>query len=297
MTALIRTAVFPVAGFGTRFLPATKAIPKEMLPIVDKPLIQFAVEEAAQAGITRMVFVTSRHKGSIGDHFDSADELERVLADSGKTRQLEAVRNALPPGAHCIFVLQDAPRGLGHAVHCARAVTGDAPFAVVLADDLIINAGPGCLRQMVDAYAAHKASVIAVEDVPRADTGKYGIVSVAAGTDAAGASVPISSIVEKPAPEQAPSTLAVVGRYVLSPAIFALLEQTGPGSGGEIQLTDAIAALMDVEPVHALRFAGTRYDCGSKLGFLKATVDLAMSDADTGEEFARHIAALRGTGG
>ena len=291
---LVRTAVFPVAGLGTRFLPATKAIPKEMLPVVDKPLIQYAVEEAAEAGITRMVFVTSRHKGSIGAHFDSAVELERELEQKGKTGPLRAVREALPPGTQCLFVLQDAPRGLGHAVLCAKAVTGEEPFAVVLPDDLIINDGPGCLRQMVDAYGAERASVIAVQDVPRAETGRYGIVSVAAGARDGDASVPISAIVEKPPPAQAPSTLAVVGRYVLSPLIFDLLERTRAGAGGEIQLTDAIAALMDIEPVHALRFAGTRYDCGSKAGFLRATVDIALADPEAGAEFGKYLDSRQG---
>lgn len=281
----IRKAVFPVAGLGTRFLPATKATPKEMLPIVDKPLIQFAVEEAIAAGCTDMIFVTGRTKRAIEDHFDKAYELETELAAKNKTDLLEVVQSVLPRGITCVYIRQAEPLGLGHAVGCARDVVNDEPFAVILADDLI-DAKPGALKQMVDCAREHGGSVLCVEDVPRERTRQYGIVST---TPIDARTERVTAIVEKPAPEVAPSTLAVVGRYVLSPRIFDLIEQVRPGAGGEIQLTDAISALLRDEPVFAHRFHGTRYDCGSKLGYLKATVDLGRRHAEIGAEFDQYL--------
>jgi len=268
----VRKAVFPVAGLGTRFLPATKAMPKEMLPIVDKPLIQYAVEEASAAGITQMIFITGRHKRSIEDHFDRAPELEAELAAKGKTELLEIVRNISPETDVFVYIRQPEPLGLGHAVLCAEPVVGDEPFAVILADDLI-DAERSAVAQLCDARAAlGGGSVLAVEDVPRAETKKYGIVS---STPLDERSSRISHIVEKPAPEQAPSTLAVLGRYVLEPEIFAHLRSIPRGAGGEIQLTDAIARLVPDGTTYAYRYEGRRFDCGSKEGFLKATVHYA----------------------
>jgi len=272
MTAPVRTAVFPVAGRGTRFLPATKAIPKEMLPIVDKPLIQYAVEEALEAGATRLIFITHSSKRAIEDHFDQDPELERALADAGKDEILERIKGVLPSGASCVFIRQGEPLGLGHAVLCAQPAVGDEPFFVHLPDDLI-RGGKGCLAQMAEHFQVHGASSIAVEDVPRDKTSSYGIV------DANGAQR-IKRIIEKPAPQDAPSTLAVVGRYLLTPTIFEMLEKTGRGAGGEIQLTDAIADLLGKEVVYAFRFAGKRYDCGSKLGYVQATIDAAKEDPE-----------------
>ncbi|HJS37181.1 MAG TPA: UTP--glucose-1-phosphate uridylyltransferase GalU [Burkholderiales bacterium] len=289
MTRPLRKAVFPVAGFGSRFLPATKASPKEMLSIVDKPLIQYAVEEAAAAGITDMIFITGRHKRAIEDHFDKAYEIESELAAKGKRELLDAVQSVLPAGCRCIYIRQPEPLGLGHAVLCAQPVVGDEPFAVLLADDLI-DAQPPVTAQMAERYAAAGCSILGVMDVPRAQTASYGIVS----PDKPGAELSaIRALVEKPAPHQAPSTLAVVGRYVLTPRIFDKLTQVQPGSGGEIQLTDAIAALLAEERVMAYRFAGRRYDCGSKLGFLQATVELALKHAEVGAEFARYLEERR----
>ena len=264
----VRKAVFPVAGLGTRFLPATKAMPKEMLPVVDKPLIQYAVEEAVAAGVTDLIFVTGRSKRSIEDHFDTSPELEMELERKGKTELLELLRNIISPKTNCIYIRQNAPLGLGHAVLTAAPIVGDEPFAVLLADDLI-DADRPVLSQLVDAALTHQASILGVEDVPRKDTNKYGIVSTEA-IDAHTARV--RAIVEKPSPETAPSTLAVVGRYVLDPAIFAHLRRTQPGSGGEIQLTDGIASMLLERPVCAYRYEGTRYDCGSKAGMFAATV-------------------------
>ena len=281
----VRTAVFPVAGRGTRFLPATKAMPKEMLPIVDKPLIQHAVEEAIEAGVTRLVFITGSTKRSIEDHFDRDPELERALESTGKQDLLAVVRNVLPSGVSCVYIRQGEPLGLGHAVLCARPAVGDEPFFVHLPDDLI-RAPQGCLAQMRDHYATHGASVLAVEDVPRERTGSYGIVD----TDA---SLRLRQIVEKPAPAQAPSTLAVVGRYLLTPTIFNQLETIGRGAGGEIQLTDGIAGLLSSEPVYAFRFSGRRYDCGSKLGYVQAIVDFALDDPAIGGPLAQHVANRR----
>ena len=284
MTRKITKAVFPVAGLGSRFLPATKASPKEMLPIVDKPLIQYAVEEAAAAGITDMIFVTGRNKRAIADHFDLSPELEVALAK--KHELLEIARSVLPPGCNCIFIRQSEPLGLGHAVLCARPAVGDEPFAVLLADDLI-DSTPPTLVTMAARFEKEACSLLGVEDVPRASTGSYGIVSAA---DPRAEVTQISGIVEKPAPVDAPSTLGVVGRYVLTPAIFDLLATATPGRGGEIQLTDAIARLLARERVLAMRIRGKRYDCGSKLGYLKATVELALRHPEVAKEFAEFLA-------
>jgi len=272
MSKVVRTAVFPVAGRGTRFLPATKAIPKEMLPIVDKPLIQYGVEEAIEAGATRLVFITHSSKRAIEDHFDQDVELERALEDAGKLEILARVRDVVPKGISCVFIRQGEPLGLGHAVLCARPAVGDEPFFVHLPDDLIIGER-GCLAEMVEQYERTGASSIAVEEVPRDKTSSYGIVDV----DADGR---LNQIVEKPAPDQAPSTLAVVGRYLLTPAIFDKLETTGRGAGGEIQLTDAIADLLGSESVYACRFTGRRFDCGNKLGYIQALLAVARQDPE-----------------
>lgn len=283
MKKTVRTAVFPVAGRGTRFLPATKAMPKEMLPIVDKPLIQYAVEEAIAAGATRLVFITGSTKRSIEDHFDRDPELERALETGGKADLLAVVRGILPPGVSCVYIRQGEPLGLGHAVLCARPAVGDEPFFVHLPDDLI-RAPRGCLLQMREQFDRHGASILAVEDVLRERTGSYGIVDV-------DSQLRLRQIVEKPRPAQAPSTLAVVGRYLLMPQIFDLLERTGRGAGGEIQLTDGIAALLKEQPVYAFRFAGKRYDCGSKLGYIEAIVDFAMDDPKLRAPLMAHLAA------
>lgn len=281
----IRTAVFPVAGLGTRFLPATKTVPKEMLPIIDRPLIQYAVDEAVEAGCDTLVFITNRYKHAVADYFDKAYELEQKLERAGKSEQLELIRNVLPPGVRAVFVTQTEALGLGHAVLCARPIVGDQPFAVLLPDDLIWNRGPGALKQMADIAEGTQASVIAVQDVPREQTGSYGIVATESFSDRQGR---ITAIVEKPKPEVAPSTLAVVGRYVLSPRIFDLLEATRPGAGGEIQLTDAIAALLAEEPATAYRFQGTRFDCGTHLGLVEATIRYAL-DHETLSDSARKV--------
>ena len=281
----IRTAVFPVAGRGTRFLPATKASPKEMLPVVDKPLIQYAVEEALAAGARRLVFITGAAKRAIEDHFDSDPELEQLLHSQGKSDLLNQIRSVLPSYAACIYIRQPAPLGLGHAVLCAQPAVGVEPFFVHLADDLIRSEVP-CLQQMAAVYSEKRASVLGVELVPRRDTERYGIVAVEAPHSATSR---IRSIVEKPKPADAPSRLAVVGRYVLAPAIFGHLEKIGHGSGGEIQLTDGIAALMREEAVYAHRFEGKRYDCGSKLGYLQATVEYALAHRQLGREFGKYL--------
>ena len=265
-------AVFPVAGLGTRFLPATKASPKEMMPIVDKPLIQFAVEEAVAAGLSDMIFVTGRSKRAIEDHFDKAYELESELEIRGKGELLEFVRNLLPKNINCIYIRQAEALGLGHAVLCAKSVIDDEPFAVLLADDLL-DGEPPVMKQMVDVYNTHHCSVLGVQEVPRAETKSYGIV---AARPLAERLEQISAIVEKPKPEDAPSTLAVVGRYILTPRIFHHLENVRPGKGGEIQLTDGIAALLAEQQVLAYRYAGVRYDCGSKLGYLQAMVEFGL---------------------
>jgi UTP--glucose-1-phosphate uridylyltransferase len=286
--SLIRTAVFPVAGRGTRFLPATKASPKEMLPVVDKPLIQYAVEEALTAGAQRLVFITGASKRAIEDHFDSDPELEHMLEQQGKSDLLNQVRSVLPSYASCIYIRQPAPLGLGHAVLCAQPAVGSEPFFIHLADDLI-RSEVACLAQMARVYEAKRASVLGVQLVPRSETDKYGIVEVEADRSATSR---VRSIVEKPKPAVAPSSLAVVGRYVLSPAIFEHLERVGRGTGGEIQLTDGIAGLMREEAVYAHRFEGKRYDCGSKLGYLQATVEYALGHQALGREFRRYLLGL-----
>jgi UTP--glucose-1-phosphate uridylyltransferase len=288
MAKTVRKAVFPVAGLGTRFLPATKASPKEMLPVVDKPLIQYAVEEAAAAGLTEMIFITGRGKRSIEDHFDKAYELESELTARGKDVLLEAVKDAVPKGINCVYIRQAEPLGLGHAVLCARSVVGDEPFAVLLADDLMQPGADGVpvLRQMVDVYARHHSSVLAVQEVARSETSSYGIVSSEPWGDRTSR---VTGIVEKPRPEEAPSTMAVVGRYVLTPLVFEHLANIPPGAGGEIQLTDALARLIRDEPVLAYQFNGTRYDCGSKIGYLQATVELAMGHPEVGADFAKFL--------
>lgn len=286
--SVIRTAVFPVAGRGTRFLPATKASPKEMLPVVDKPLIQYAVEEALAAGARRLVFITGASKRAIEDHFDSDQELEHMLEAQGKSDLLNQLRSVLPSYASCIYIRQPAPLGLGHAVLCAQPAVGAEPFFVHLADDLI-RGDVACLLQMAEVYEAKKASVLGVQVVPKQDTEKYGIVAV----EADGSPVSrVRSIVEKPKPAVAPSNLAVVGRYVLAPSIFDHLERVGHGAGGEIQLTDGIAALMREEAVYAHRFSGKRYDCGSKLGYLQATVEYALGHPQLGKDFRKYLQTL-----
>ena len=274
MSKRIRKAVFPVAGLGTRFLPATKTVPKEMLPIVDKPLIQYAVDEAIEAGCDTLVFVTNRYKHAVADYFDKAYELEQKLEKAGKHRQLDLVRNVLPEGVRAVFVTQAEALGLGHAVLCAKPVIGNEPFAVLLPDDLIWNkGGPGALKQMADHAEANGVGAIAVQDVPREQTASYGIVATDDFSDRSGK---IRRIVEKPEPADAPSTLAVVGRYVLPGDIFEQLERTGRGAGGEIQLTDAIASLIEKSRIDAYRFRGTRFDCGTHLGLVEATIRFAL---------------------
>ncbi|HTM64115.1 MAG TPA: UTP--glucose-1-phosphate uridylyltransferase GalU [Gammaproteobacteria bacterium] len=285
----ITKAIFPVAGLGTRFLPATKANPKEMLPIVDKPLIQYAVEEAIAAGITELIFVTSSSKRAIEDHFDSNFELEATLAQRGKDELLEIVRGILPDGVSCAYVRQKYQQGLGHAVLCARQLVVNEPFAVLLADDLIDGGAVPCLTQMVDQFEKTGSSIIAVQKIHPSETVKYGIVDVPSTSDQLSA---IRGIVEKPAPQNAPSNLGVVGRYILTPRIFSLLEKTNVGSGGEIQLTDAIAKLVNEEPVRAYQFKGKRYDCGSKLGYLEATIAYALKHPELAEDFRRSLEAV-----
>ena len=284
----VRKAVFPVAGMGSRFLPATKASPKEMMPIVDKPLIQYAVEESVAAGITDMVFITGRNKRAIEDHFDMAYEVEAELAARGKTELLDLVQGIIPKTVNCIYIRQPQPLGLGHAVLCAQPAVGNEPFAVILADDLI-EGDPPTLRQMADVFEREQCSILGVQEIPREHSRQYGMVRVepiAAAIDR------VRGIVEKPSPEAAPSNLAVVGRYILTPRIFHFLERIRPGAGGEIQLTDAIAALLAEEKVVAYRFHGTRYDCGSKLGYLQATVAYGRRHPEVGEAFERFLGTL-----
>jgi UTP--glucose-1-phosphate uridylyltransferase len=292
MTSRVRKAVFPVAGFGSRFLPATKASPKEMLPIVDKPLIQYAVEEAADAGITEMIFITGRNKRAIEDHFDKAFEIESELASKGKTALLETLQSVIPKGITCIYIRQSEQLGLGHAVLCARPVVRDEPFAVILADDLI-DSSRSVVAQMTDLFNATGHSSLGVQEVPREQTSSYGIVKTEIIRDGQPRTERIHAIVEKPRPEVAPSNLAVIGRYVLTPRIFHHLEHGKPGAGGEIQLTDAIAALLKEEPVLAYRFLGTRYDCGSKLGYLQATVALGANHPEVGAAFTEYLNRLQ----
>lgn len=285
MINTITKAVFPVAGMGTRFLPATKASPKEMLPIVDKPLIQYAVKEAVAAGITDLIFITGRSKRSIPDHFDKAYELEAELEAHGKTKLLELVRGILPSHVNCIYIRQSEALGLGHAVLCAKPVVQNEPFAVILADDLI-DADPPVMKQMVDLYDYYQCSLLGVQNVAREETSQYGIV---AATPLADGLHKVSSIVEKPRPENAPSTLGVVGRYILTARIFHHIENIKPGAGGEIQLTDAIASLLEEQQVQAYEFKGVRYDCGSKLGYLKATVEYALKHHEVSDEFRDYL--------
>lgn len=282
----IRKAVFPVAGLGTRFLPATKASPKEMLPIVDKPLIQYAVEEAVGAGAEVLVFVTSRTKRAISDHFDRAYELETEMALRGKKSQLELVQNIVPSNVTCVYIRQAEALGLGHAVLCTEPVIGNEPFFVVLADDLIDGADRSALTQMRDVYARNPGSVIGVEQVAREETNRYGIVTP---KEIAPRLYEIKGIVEKPKPADAPSTLGVVGRYLLTPGIFECLKHTGKGAGGEIQLTDAIQVLLSKERAYACEFEGVRYDCGSKLGYLQATVEYGLKHTELGDEFRDYL--------
>jgi UTP--glucose-1-phosphate uridylyltransferase len=286
MQRKIRKAVFPVAGLGTRFLPATKANPKEMLPIVDKPLIQYAAEEAVNAGIEELIFVTSSSKRAIEDHFDKNFELESELEKKGKHDMLEVVRSVVPAKVTCVYVRQPEALGLGHAVLCARPIVGNEPFAVILADDLISCNGSCVIGQMVDAYVDKGCSMLGVEEVPHEETDKYGIVDP--GTTE-GRQTEVTGIVEKPSPDQARSNLAVVGRYILTPAIFDHLETIPRGAGGEIQLTDAIQELLASEAVMAYRFEGKRYDCGSKLGYLQATVEFALKHPDLKESFLDYL--------
>jgi UTP--glucose-1-phosphate uridylyltransferase len=281
----LRKAVFPVAGLGSRFLPVTKASPKEMLPVVDKPLIQFAVEEAAAAGITEMIFVTGRNKRAIEDHFDKAYELETELERKNKNVLLDMVRSVLPEGVRCIYIRQAEPLGLGHAVLCAASVVGNEPFAVLLADDLI-DADPPAMCRMAEIFAKEGSSLLGVEEVPRDQTQSYGIVTI---DKMQGDTARMHSIVEKPRPAEAPSNLAVIGRYVLTPRVFDMLSEVVPGAGGEIQLTDGISALLKHERVHAVRLPGKRYDCGSKIGYLQATLEYGLRHSETGEEFSRYL--------
>jgi UTP--glucose-1-phosphate uridylyltransferase len=282
----VKKAVFPVAGLGTRFLPATKSIPKEMLPIVDKPLIQYAVEEALEAGVDTLVFVTSRKKHAISDHFDTAFELETRLAEEGKTELLERINSIVPAHISRVHVTQSQALGLGHAILCAESVIGDEPFAILLADDMIRNDGPGALSQMVDLFELSGSSVIGVEEIPDQLTTSYGVVGVE--LNEAGQNV-IHTMVEKPALEDAPSRLGVVGRYILDASVFDYLRNIRSGAGGEIQLTDGIAAMLKTHPVLAFPFTGERYDCGSRAGFIRATVDYALEHDDLREPMLEHM--------
>jgi UTP--glucose-1-phosphate uridylyltransferase len=287
----IRKAVFPVAGLGTRFLPATKAQPKEMLPVVDKPLIQYAVEEAYAAGIRHMIFVTGRNKRAIEDHFDTAYELETELEASHKDQLLTVVRSMLPDDMDCSYVRQPRSLGLGHAVLCARSLVGDEPFAVLLADDLMVGPdnGPGVLTQMVEVFRRMATSLLAVQEVPIEQVRRYGIV---AGQPAGERLTKVTQMVEKPQPQSAPSRMGVAGRYILTPAVFEHIRNNPRGAGGEIQLTDGIAKLMDTEGVHAYQYLGKRYDCGSKEGFLQATVELALKHPEVGPGFQEYLRSL-----
>lgn len=287
----ITKAVFPVAGFGSRFLPATKAQPKEMLPVVDKPLIQYAVEEAVSAGINELIFITGRNKRAIEDHFDKAYELETELEAAGKFGLLEHIRKILPENVSCIYIRQVEPLGLGHAVLCARPVVGNEPFAVLLADDFMTvgENQPSVLQQMVRLYEEESRNILAVQQVDRENTGQYGIVDVSPYRDNLEF---VNAIVEKPAPEKAPSTLAVVGRYILNPGIFGCLENLGRGAGGEIQLTDGIAGLIEQEDVCAYHFTGERFDCGSKAGYLKATVTMGLKHPEVKEDFRHFLSQI-----
>ena len=285
----IKKAVFPVAGLGTRFLPATKAVAKEMLAIVDKPLIQYAAEEAEKAGIDTLIFVVGRTKNSIIDHFDKAYELENELALRNKDALLQIVKDTVPEGVNCVFIRQSEALGLGHAVLCAEPAVGNEPFAVILPDDLIANDGDNCMQQMVAVYNKHSASVIGTQTVNISESDKYGMV---AGPKVEERLSMVDEIIEKPAPAEAPSDQAVVGRYILTPAIFDILKTTERGAGGEIQLTDVIAALRKTEEIYAYSFEGTRYDCGSKIGYLQATVEFALKHNELADEFREYLQQL-----
>lgn len=285
----IKKAVFPVAGMGTRFLPATKANPKEMLPVVDKPLIQYAAEEAVAAGVDTLIFVTGRNKRSIEDHFDTAYELERELEAKSKHKMLAVLKSILPKHVNCVFIRQSQALGLGHAVLCARPVVNDEPFAVILADDLINFSKKPCLKQMVDLFNFQHCSILGTEPVPKEDVSSYGVVD---GVEVKPGLMEVSGIVEKPPVDQAPSNVAVVGRYILTPRVFDLLENTQKGAGNEIQLTDAIAALLREQRVLSYNFEGRRFDCGSKLGYLKAQVEFALEHEELGDEFRNYLKAL-----
>ena len=290
MAARVRKAVFPVAGLGTRFLPATKAMPKEMLTVVDRPLIQHVVDEAREAGIEHFIFVTGRNKGVIEDHFDRQYELEQVLADRGKTAELEALNRDLPGPGTTSFTRQQEPLGLGHAVWCARELVGNEPFALLLPDVLVQTEGKGCLAQMLDAYAAQGGNIIAVEPVPEDQAKNYGVVSLAGKCD--GRVLPIDGMVEKPKPGTAPSNLTILGRYILQPEIFDILSAQEKGAGGEIQLTDAMLALLKRQPFYAVKYEGRTFDCGSKVGFLTANVAYALARPDIAEAFKAEIKKL-----
>ena len=284
----IRKAVFPVAGLGTRFLPATKAMPKEMLTVVDKPVIQYALEEARDAGIEEFIFVTGRNKTALEDHFDYSYELQRTLEERGKLEALEAIKRWLPKPGQVASVRQQLPLGLGHAVLCAKNLIGNEPFAVILPDDLVLSKTP-CLQQLVEVHEETGGNVVAVVDVPREHTNKYGILDVSSDD---GRLASVRGLVEKPAPAEAPSTLSIIGRYILTPTIFGHLETTGKGAGGEIQLTDGMVKLLGSEPFHGLRFEGARYDCGDKIGFLEANLAFGLARSDVASDLRRIIAAL-----
>jgi len=286
MNKPVRKAVFPVGGLGTRFLPATKAMPKEMLPVVDKPLIQYAVEEARAAGIEQLIFVTGRGKAAIEDHFDRSYELEEVLRDRGKLEALDQLNQWRPQVGEIAYTRQMEPQGLGHAVYCARELVGNEPFAVLLADDLILSRGKAALAQMVEAYNKTGGNIVAAMDVPNAHIKRYGCVDP--GKDD-GRMVEVRGLVEKPAPDVAPSNTAVIGRYILQPEVFGALEKVERGAGGEFQLTDALAALIGRQPFHAYRYEGERFDCGDKLGFLQANIAFGLARDDLGPDLAQHL--------
>lgn len=289
MPARIRKAVFPVAGLGTRFLPATKAMPKEMLTVVDRPLIQHVVDEAREAGIEHLIFVTGRNKGAIEDHFDRQPELEETLAARGKTEALEILAECLPDAGEASFVRQQAPLGLGHAVWCAREIVGNEPFAVILPDVLVQAPGKGCLAQMLDVYNKHGGNILAVEPVPEDQTKNYGVVATA---EAEGNVFPVTGMVEKPEPGTAPSNLTILGRYILQPEIFGLLSEQGTGSGGEIQLTDSMLTLVKTQPFYAVEYEGRAFDCGSKSGFLAANIAYALERPDLRDAVVAEIKTL-----
>ena len=287
----ITKAIFPVAGLGTRFLPATKANPKEMLPIVDKPLIQYAVEEAINAGIKELIFITGRTKRSITDHFDKAYELESELEKKGKFKELKSIRDIIPSDVTCIYIRQAEPLGLGHAVLCAKSAIGNHPFIVILPDDLIDDGDRGATKQLISVYEKEKKSIVAVETIKKIDTEKYGIVSIF--DDKNSSLWKIKSIIEKPAPDEAPSTLAVVGRYIFNPEIFSYLEQIKIGADSEIQLTDAIGMLLKSESVYAYEFSGERFDCGSKFGYMQASIKYALKDSDISDNLSKYLKKMK----